>query len=376
MENLVKKLKNVILLSFFIAFNCNALDMDETLTFRILKLSKTKRTLLANRGTDDGLEINNHAKFYLTSTGVVARAVVRKISPTRSVWAIYRLVNESEINTGRVLQLKSVSAVKLSKDPTKMLDVPPASIPIDGGGTLADLESKETKEEREDLRSLREGPLNEEESGKGKFGHLDSHLKARGDGGRAFGKKSWDVFSNFSLNSFSTKEDSASTSKVTSKSEMALSFGVEKYFPSTEVTFFKRTSLFGEFEWVKNVSKDTSGGTDQGDVAKTVFSGGVNYHLFTDPFSFDKFVPFVGLGFGMGTDQREYTDASETSFTESNAHYFLGAGVKFYAAFGIGLKGMVDYYVKNQNQTNSQTLALTTYQTVGFRTRLGLTYRF
>ena len=55
--------------------------MDETLTFRILKLSKTKRTLLANRGTDDGLEIDNHAKFYLTSTGVVARAVVRKISP-------------------------------------------------------------------------------------------------------------------------------------------------------------------------------------------------------------------------------------------------------------------------------------------------------
>ena len=372
----MKNLKIAIFLSFFLVLNCNALDMDETLTFRILKLSKTKRTLLANRGTDDGLEVNNHAKFYLTSTGVVARAVVRKVSPTRSVWAIYRLINESEINTGRVLQLKSVSAVKLSKDPTKMLDVPPASIPIDGGGTLADLESKVSKEERDDLKSLKEGPIDGEGRGEGHFGHLDSHLKARGDGGRTFEQKSWDIFSNFSLNSLSVKEDTSSASVVTSKSEMALSFGLEKYFPSTEVTFFKRTSLFGEFEWVKNVSKDTSGGTDQGDIAKTVFSGGVNYHLFTDPFSFDKFIPFIGLGFGMGTDQREFTNANETSFTESNAHYFLGAGVKFYAAFGIGLKGMVDYYVKNQNQTNSQTLALTTYQTVGFRTRLGLTYRF
>ena len=114
------------------------------------------------RGTDDGLEVDNHAKFYLTSTGVVARAVVRKISPTRSVWAIYRLINESEINTGRVLQLKSVSAVKLSKDPTKMLNVPPASIPIDGGGTLADLESKETEDERKDLKILKEGSFDEE----------------------------------------------------------------------------------------------------------------------------------------------------------------------------------------------------------------------
>ena len=127
----VKKLKIIIPLLSFFAFNCHALDMDETLTFRILKLSKTKKTLLINRGTDDGLEVENHAKFYLTSTGVVARAVVRKVSPTRSVWAIYRLINESEINTGRVLQLKSVSAVKLSKDPTKMLDLPPASIPIE-----------------------------------------------------------------------------------------------------------------------------------------------------------------------------------------------------------------------------------------------------
>ena len=349
--------------------------MDETLTFRILKLSKTKRTLLANRGTDDGLEVDNHAKFYLTSTGVVARAVIRKVSPTRSVWAIYRLINESEINTGRVLQLKSVSAVKLSKDPTKMLDVPPASIPIDGGGTLADLESKVTKEEREDLKSLREGSFDSEESGKGHFGHLDSHIKSRGDGGRSFGKKSWDAFTNFSLNSLSTQEEKPASSKVTSKSEMALSIGVEKYFPSTEISFFKRTSLFGEFEWVKNVSKDTSGGTDESDVTKTAFSGGVNYHLFADPFSFDSFIPFVGFGVGMGVDTREYSDTNETSYSESNAHYFLGAGVKFYAALGIGLKGMFDYYVKSQNQVDSQNL-VTTYQTVGFRTRLGLTYRF
>ena len=105
----------------------------------------------------------------------MARAAVKKVSPTRTVWSIYRLVNEAEIDTGRALQLKIVSSVKLTSDSTRMFKVAP--IPIDGGGVLSD--DSTTKEEREDLASLKGGEdLSERES----FKHMDSRLNSRGDG--------------------------------------------------------------------------------------------------------------------------------------------------------------------------------------------------
>ena len=343
-----------------------SLELDEKLTFRILKLSQSKKTLLLNRGTDDGLEIDDHAKFYLTSTGVVARAVVKKLSPTRSVWSIYRLVNESEIDGGRALQLKIVSGVKLTKDSTRMFKVAP--IPIEGGGILSK-DEETTKEEREDLHSLKGEEENLE--GQDSLKHMDSRFHARGDGRSKFAKTSWDFYSNFSFNSLGVTQE-GSTSKTTSKSEFVLSLGAEKYFPDQNINFFKRTSLFAEIDWTKTVSKDVSGGSDESDEVKKGFSSGVNYHLFTDPFSFDSFIPFIGLGLGMGTDER--VDNSGGSYSETYSHYFAGAGIKFYSRTGFGLKGIVDYYLKSQNQTYESSVV--TLKTVGVRTRIGLTFRF
>ena len=97
-----------------------SLEMDEKLTVRVLSLSNSKKTMLVNRGLEDGLVVGDHAKFFLT-TGVVARGVVVKASPSRSIWSMYRLVNPQEIESDKVINLKISTPVKLTEDPTKML---------------------------------------------------------------------------------------------------------------------------------------------------------------------------------------------------------------------------------------------------------------
>jgi hypothetical protein len=53
-----------------------SLEIDEKLTLRILKISKTKRTILINRGIEDGLAEGDHAKFF-DQSGVLARGKVQ-----------------------------------------------------------------------------------------------------------------------------------------------------------------------------------------------------------------------------------------------------------------------------------------------------------
>ena len=80
---------------------------------RIVKVSQSKKTILINRGVEDGLIKGDHAKFFLT-VGVVARGVVVKVSPTRSVWSIYRLVNADYITDDQVMKLKITAPVKIT----------------------------------------------------------------------------------------------------------------------------------------------------------------------------------------------------------------------------------------------------------------------
>jgi len=101
-----------------LTLSANALEIDEKLTVRLLRLSASKKTVLLNRGLEDGLVVGDHAKFYLT-TGVVARGVVQKVSPTRSIWSVYRIVDGDVIRTDQVLNIKISPPVKLTDDPSQ-----------------------------------------------------------------------------------------------------------------------------------------------------------------------------------------------------------------------------------------------------------------
>ena len=124
----------IVLLTLMNFSKTFALEIDEKLTIRFLKVSNSKKTILVNRGSEDGLVVGDHAKFFVTS-GVVARGVVEKVSPSRSVWSLYRVVDPAEITDDKVLNLKIASAVKITEDPTKSMK----DEPIPGGEEKMDV---------------------------------------------------------------------------------------------------------------------------------------------------------------------------------------------------------------------------------------------
>ena len=117
-------MKLFIIFSMFVTSTLYALDINEKLTLRVLRLSSTKKTVLINRGIEDGLAVGDHAKFYLT-TGMIARGVVSKVSPSRSVWSLYRLVEPDQLIENKIVNLKIATPVKITVDESKMIAVEP-----------------------------------------------------------------------------------------------------------------------------------------------------------------------------------------------------------------------------------------------------------
>jgi hypothetical protein len=100
------------------------LNVGEVMTIRLLDLSSSKRTVLLNRGIEDGIVEETHARFFLT-TGVIARAVAVQVAPNRSVWSVYRLVYPDEMVQGNVLQMGITRTMQTTDDPTKAIRAVP-----------------------------------------------------------------------------------------------------------------------------------------------------------------------------------------------------------------------------------------------------------
>lgn len=97
-----------------------ALKLDTKFIARILGVSDTKRTILVNKGKEHGLAKDQHVKISIP-TGVIARAVVVKISPSRSVWSVYRFFQKEKIEPQTVATFKISSPVRLTTDESKAL---------------------------------------------------------------------------------------------------------------------------------------------------------------------------------------------------------------------------------------------------------------
>lgn len=108
-------------LSFLISKNTFSLEVDKKLLFSIINFSKTKRTLLINKGLENGLKKGDQAKFFLDSERFVARATLIKASPTRSLWSVFKYRNKNIVQKGRVLNLIITKKVPLTNDVTKKI---------------------------------------------------------------------------------------------------------------------------------------------------------------------------------------------------------------------------------------------------------------
>ena len=103
--------------------NILALGIDEKVLGRILGVSDTKRTVLVNRGEEHALKVGDHAKFSTPQEGYFARGVVVRVSPTRSVWSIYRFLKKSAVRENLVATIKISTAIEITEDASKDLGV-------------------------------------------------------------------------------------------------------------------------------------------------------------------------------------------------------------------------------------------------------------
>lgn len=360
------KILAIILLITTSAF---ALEVDEKLTIRIIKASETRKTIMVNRGTEDGLVEGDHAKFIVTA-GIVARAVCVRVSPTRSVWSVYRLVNADFIVNDSVMSLKITPPVKITKDETKTLvqeDTPtsvstggtaPVGIPLADGAEDID-KGAALGDDSADLKSMvdREEPSIIPEKNIEAFGIIS--------------------ISGLTANS---KTDTGDQSFNNSQSYHHIGLGAELY-AQKEREWYSHFSLVGQFNVMRNNNQSFNGSGSTNDV--TEFSIGTNWHPTKLPSQTMMFIPYLHASFNVGTVKSTYKAGTELSGAndELSANggtqgFAVGFGYKFYTQKGFGARFLFDYYMRTERYKEDDQGFKFNKTVGGPRLMVGLGYRF
>ena len=376
------------LILFLITVVTYALEVDEKLTLRLLKVSNSKKTILINRGAEDGLVVGDHAKFFIT-TGVIARGVVEKASPSRSIWSLYRIVDPAEVTDGKVLNLKIATPVKITDDPSKSMQVEkiPAgtetmsikdaesdgavvSANVDDQKELDELgvdESLKTPKKITATKSASIDKNEKNENNESKEAALPSLHKNNNE---------WEIWSTLSVNTLSgTSEDSTagatSNSILVSASSLEISAGLEKYF-------FNSDGLFKETSLDIFIHKKT---LESGDAVKLSsewleYGAGGNYHFYHSAAATNRLIGFVGINAGIGTTTISATTAtSENTVKGTNNFYSAGIGAKYTLNNGFGIRALLDYY--NSREVYDFGNEMTTNRMLsGIRIAFGASCRF
>ena len=360
----MKKMKWLVVL-FLVSFQAYSLEIDEKLTTRIVGTSESKKTILINRGSEDGLIKGDHAKFYL-SIGVVARGVVIKVSPARSVWSLYRVVNAEYIKDDEVMKLKITAPVKITKDESRTLitDDTPSKInssdPRDLGIPLAD--------GAEDLNDSSKSARNELQMNDAEL--FSTNLRS----------KNRELFGNFHYSSRSSEASSSQTNDTFTDTEnnLIIDAGFEYYFPD-ESKWYSRIGILGAFRLMRTSVQSLEGTVTTEN--SSYFGFGLNWYPLTRPSRTYKLVPFGHFAFYLGSTQSSFTGGdSIRTFSDDVAGSFtqitFGGGVKYYIHNAYGVMARFDYEMRNDkfaedvgNQSRSKVSA-------GPRIFTGLLYRF
>jgi hypothetical protein len=313
-----------------------SLEIDSKLTLRIVKVSSSQKTILINRGVEDGLEKNNHAKFYL-STGVVARGVTVKVSPTRSVWSLYRIVNNNYIVNDQVLKLKITPELKISKDESRSLvsddqTAVLSSNPRDLGIPLADgaddMDAKDVANTKSDMKELDWAN--------------SSNVSKQSNKKIALG-----LSGSFNTSSSSTKRTGKEYTGADSKVNFDMS--LEYYMLSLAG---KLSNLSVRFIYSINDSSTIAydGTTTQESINE--YGGGLSYH-FKSTKDVSVINPFIDSSFLVGTVASSFTpgdntvSSSKTSVKGSSSYISVGAGLKYLSSYGLGFRAKVDYFSRS-----------------------------
>ncbi len=364
-------MKSFIYIFIFLSINTlHALEVDEKLTLRFLKVSSTKKTVLVNRGAEDGLVVGNHAKFFVTS-GVIARGVVEKVSPSRSIWSLYRVIDPNEITDNKVLNLKIGTPVKISEDASKSLK---DEITPSGREKIKISKTKMNKEELLDVDAYEAD--NDDALSTIPVAKQNSKMEMSSFGPR---ENQWEVWSNVSANMLSGNAEninigtvSATTTSRSSSHDITL--GVEKYFFQTK-SFLSSISFIGFLH-----KRSASLGQDiqiQEDLFE--FGAGIHYHFTPTTYATHTLIPFGLFDFGIGNitltnTVSGSTTTSEPSIKGTSKFISFGGGVKYVLNNGFGFRGIIDYYSSSESYAYASSTG--TRSLAGLRLQAGLSYRF
>ena len=372
-------MKTIVFLFFLLGIPLfsSALDVDEKLTIRFLRISSTKKTVLVNRGLEDGLAVGDHAKFFVT-TGVIARGLAVKVSPTRSIWSLYRVVDSKTLVADMMANIKIANPVRLSDDPSKSFygddrySQISEAIPLDEGAD--DLVAEEDalisqRSQQEDFAFIKEDTSPKQStraSGISKENFLEIF-----------------TFVNFDLLGSASDDRALDDKKKNSKKKDSVketdlsinfSFGLEKY--SSNDGPFKKFSFVGMLHRGTQESKFSSG--VESSVSFSEYGVGVNYHFYGHPKSYGSMIGLLTLTGGLGTTKDSLKGEKDTDKTNEGALTFfsLGAGIKYFFSPNLGVRALLDYYGRNEKYAFEDTEKDYTRKTSGPRVRGGLSYRF
>lgn len=379
----------LVLVGFITTTSVMGLEMDEKLTLRFLKVSNSKKTILINRGAEDGVAVGDHAKFFITS-GVIARGVVEKVSPSRSIWSLYRVVDPAEIVDGKVLNLKIATPVKITSDPTKSMkeeEIPAGndSMSITGEEEATDTETPAVSaDEQKELEGmgLEEVEVSAKAPPKVKKSNPTT-TKSRSKEATVvedlpvYGRdssKNWEIWAMLYANALSGTVDTSApdTDTVTTNTKLSsfdYSVGLEKYFLTSD-SFLRNLSL-SAFIHKKTLEPSDSVSNDW-----TEFGGGANYHFYNEAATLNRLIGYGGVNMGVGTSSLSTTTNNETTTTKgSSTFYALGLGTKYVLSNGFGARAVLEYY-HTEETFNFEGDTKRTYNLAGPRILFGLSYRF
>lgn len=361
-------MKIFLALALALSSSAFALEVDEKLTVRIVRTSETRKTIMINRGTEDGLVEGDHAKFIVTA-GIVARAVCVKVSPSRSVWSVYRLVNADFIVNDSVMSIKITPPVKITKDdsralvqedtPTRMGTGDPNALGIPLADGAEDLDkSIPLADDKDDLKSVANvGPSIIPEKNVEVFGIL-----------------------NISGLTTNTKTQTGTDSFNNSQSYHHIGLGGE-FYPQKEREWYSHFSVIASANLMRLNNQAYNGSSSTNDV--TEFSFGVNWHPTKLPSQTMAFIPYLHLSGNMGSVRSTYKSGKEGNGVVTDLAgnggtqgFSAGVGYKFYTARGFGVRVLLDYYMRTERYKEDAQTDQFNKIVGGPRFMIGLGYRF
>jgi hypothetical protein len=348
-----------------ISYNAFSLEVDEKLTVRILKSSESRKTLMINRGTEDGLVEGDHARFLVTA-GIVARAVCIKVAPTRSVWSVYRLVNADFIVNDSVMTIKITPPVKITKDESQALvqEDTPTKLPADPQAVGI---------------PLAEGAQDIVASGGADENISDGDLRGLED--VTIVEKNFEVFSFINISGLTsvTKPDVGDNKFSNSQSSHHIGIGGELY-SRREREWYSRFSLIGAFSVMRTNAQSYNGYSATNDV--TEFTVGTNWHPGKMPSATYQFIPYINLSANIGSVRSSVSSGlSRPSDPDRSANgattgFSAGFGYKYYTREGFGARALLDYYVRSEKFKADEDDNSFNRTAAGPRFMLGISYRW